>query len=344
MTLQDFAKMIESTSNEEFSIKSDGSTVFTCDSGSLKGDHEEEEFAFECALLLEREIDYQAFEDRWGKHLWQTMPMGEEGYDYDHLVTGDWWCRKNGLTDVRDTFRFKVDIRRLFSNLEESRILIDFDCNWLMCSSCCKGFRACADCYSWVPSVAIVQDDWECKKCILENGAREYLEQLHNDSDAILRFDWDLSTMGYTRVAGNFSSGLHKHQNDIPSDIMESVRSATQLPNLLFKQTSTGQFGMDYELWTPSHEVALEKDGLAVKGIGMTPAGMRFIKVTRDYTVEFISIEDFLWGVNPWSEDGGNLNAVLMTLEEGESVSVIEEEDTIHITRITEKCFDSQSA
>lgn len=351
MTLQELAKLIESTSDESFSLTLNSDKVrFTCPTSKLmcKVEDISEDFAFECAMALEPEIDHDQFRERWDSYMWMDMEMGEPGYDYDCVIIGDWWLRENEeLTDVTTTFKFQVDLKRLYGDKSE-RVLIDWSENWQSCQSCYKAYRTTQDCYTWKSKMDHMEewDSYVCESCIREDKAElEYLKQFHNDATKATKFDWDLEELGYVKYNGTYQNGFHEHMTDDPRKIFKFLQEKLAFPTILFRIGHVSQFYIEFETWVPKHTVALwnMKDEPS-HGVGLIPASERYIKVVRDECVNFQTIEEWCEDMDLWSDEGGDFYAVLMTLEEGESVSVDEDEDIVMFTRVTSECYNKHTA
>jgi hypothetical protein len=191
--------------------------------------------------------------EKYDSHIQDYGEVGEPGYHYDAILTGDWWIRNEGeLADVTDTLPFRSSLRRAFPDCE--KVLITWDDEWYPCSCCGKYYRTEPDCYSWKSSLHIGECDATCESCLREYP-EELLAEFTNDPTKALIFDWDLEELGWVKYNGTYENGLHRGMNDDPMAITEHL-NMLGFNNVLFKIPTVSQFYITFESWVPREDVS----------------------------------------------------------------------------------------
>jgi len=163
----------------------------------------------------------------------------EPGYNDEPFATGDWWVRVDG----------KLRESKLVPLLSACGIDSDFEDTWATCHECYRSVRTHPDNYGWKPSYAILGDcDLLCHECIAEDP-EPYLEDLSGDPTKSITIDGvDPEEHGYTRVWGEFESGLYGGQMDSPHAIAKAFEERGW-EDFVFSLDSVGQFDCKFTVY-----------------------------------------------------------------------------------------------
>lgn len=144
--------------------------------------------------------------------------------------------------------------RDISDTLERAGYAIEWSDEWTTCGDCGNAVRTSPDSYGYQPSYVILNDcEIVCHTCLLDNDStvRDYLESLENHSKRALNLtSLDPGKYGYREVENGFENGLHPGQNDDPKQITAKLRAQGVTSPLLFKIDGTGQFDIEFSVWT----------------------------------------------------------------------------------------------
>lgn len=186
--------------------------------------------------------------------------FSEPGYDNPEcgiIATGNWnniskYDRERRSREIKSDLPSRI--LRLFEKL-------GIDCcwsdEWANCENCQKLFRTSPDSHGWMPSYALVGDEYHCVECLKEN-AEEHLEALEGDAHRCNTIgSIDPSEYGYVKVnEDSYESGLHEGQNDNPKVIAKDLR-AKGIERFLFNMDDVGQFDQSWSVYVHTDEVHL---------------------------------------------------------------------------------------
>ena len=133
--------------------------------------------------------------------------------------------------------------------LENYGFAIEWQDEWSTCGECGRAVRQSADCYSWQPSFAIVNEcELLCIDC-LSKDAESYLQELEDNPRTALNLpSINPADYGYRMLQDNFENGLHPGQTDDPKKIFDELTTAGH-SRILFQIDSVGQFDAQFSVW-----------------------------------------------------------------------------------------------
>jgi len=232
------------------------------------------------------------------------------------VALGNW----NGITRYdRDTGKFEpIDDTpiRVANLLERLGVELEWEDEWITCSSCNKLVRTQPNSYCWLQSYVEVSGDALCMNCV---DPAEYLESLEGEfTKANTIQDIDPSKYDYIRLDQDFEHGMHYGQDASPELIAKALKRRG-IQRYLFNIDSRGQFDVDFSAWVHKDEAHLitplksaEFNGPSVAGAmerGLREAslkmgelkgdGIKYAQIQPDGTakVRLVDHEEFVRGI-----------------------------------------------
>lgn len=122
---------------------------------------------------------------------------------------------------------------------------LEWEDEWTTCGNCGKALRTQADSHGWQPSYFEQDCSIYCVECV---DVEEFLAGKEDDPRTALNDHIDPSQYGYTKLEGDFESGLHAGMNDDPNKIYDRLKTAGH-KRLLFMIDEVSQFYMTFSVW-----------------------------------------------------------------------------------------------
>ncbi len=117
-----------------------------------------------------------------------------------------------------------------------------------------KAYRTRPNCYSWKPSILIL-DDYTISIDDVEEDPSEYLEYLTNNPNAANCFDIDLSIYGFSLVEGGFEAGFYG-TDDSPAEILKKLLDKYPNGKFIFSDFKPEQFRVCFSVWGKNLEIS----------------------------------------------------------------------------------------
>lgn len=130
-----------------------------------------------------------------------------------------------------------------------------FEDEYSTCDECGKVIKTSISYYGDKPRYAILNKcEILCGDCIAGNYEEEYInERINNEKNAIntaIISEDRLEELGWKKMKTSFENGLHKGQDDKPSDALKKFGKHR---DVLFTY-ETGQFDINFWVWVKKHE------------------------------------------------------------------------------------------